>query len=397
MKVSQLISVVALGLGLGLSIGTAQDFGAVASGAKKELETALMELAAAQEKISAEKIPLAREMNMAEEAVLAKKKKLEAKERDQSNQMVDLGVLKNQVKGRKEQLEYLGGLLSEFSQAFESRLHATEISRHTEQLRAARAAAENESLTPVESLAQQAALIGLALDRAAALLGGESFPGTAVAGGVRESGKFALFGPVAVFSAEGADAVGLARGELNAEEVHVTAAPESLADGIRAITHAGIGVLPVDTSMGDAEKIAATEETFWEHARKGGPTMVPLLGLGALALIIGCLKYVQIGFISLARPRDIQIIVDRVNAGNMSKAHEQAKRIRGPVGEMLNVAIDHATERKEYIEEVLYEKMLKVRPGLESWLPVVPRPFPVASLKLWSQLSSDCWWLFRHC
>jgi hypothetical protein len=104
MKVSQLISVVALGLGLGLSIGTAQDFGAVASGAKKELETALMELAAAQEKISAEKIPLAREMNMAEEAVLAKKKKLEAKERDQSNQMVDLGVLKNQVKGRKEQL-----------------------------------------------------------------------------------------------------------------------------------------------------------------------------------------------------------------------------------------------------------------------------------------------------
>lgn len=358
-------------LTIGISQATAADFSSVSDAAKQDLEKALAELADVQQGISAEKIPLARELNIAEEGVLAKQKELEQRERDNSNQMVDLGVLKNQVKGRTEQVEYLEGLLNEFSLAVESRLHATEVARYGDTLKAARAVAENEELDPVDSLGQQAELIGTALDRIDALLGGEVFAGEAVANGVREKGKFALFGPLAVFSADAADAAGLARGKLGTLDPAITAPPEGMASGIKAIVQAGGGALPIDTSMGDADKIAATEETFWEHAKKGGPTMVPLLGLGVLAVIIGIFKYFQIGFISLARPRDIQIIVDRVNAGNFDKAHEQAKRVRGPVGEMLNVAIDHATERKEYIEEVLYERMLKVRPKLESWLPVV--------------------------
>ena len=149
-----------------------------------------------------------------------------------------------------------------------------------------------------------------------------------------------------------------------------SAAPEQVA-GIRAVIQAGNGQFPIDTSMGDADKIAATEETMMEHMVKGGPTMVPIVGLGALAVLIGILKYFQIGFVRLARPRDIQIIVERVNGGDMKGASEQAKRVGGPVGNMLKVAIEHATEKKEYIEEVLYEVMIKVRPRLESFLPVV--------------------------
>jgi biopolymer transport protein ExbB len=108
-----------------------------------------------------------------------------------------------------------------------------------------------------------------------------------------------------------------------------------------------------------------------EHIIKGGPTMYPIVGLGLLAVLIGIVKYFQIGFIRIARPRDLQIIVDRVNEGDKAAALKQAKRVGGPVGNMLKVAIEHANEKKEYIEEVLYEVMLKVRPKLEAFLPVV--------------------------
>lgn len=361
----------ACGLCFVAPVGQGAGFDRVAGGAQGRLEAALKELAAEQRRIGEEKIPLSRELNLAEEAVLRKRRELEKRERDQANQMVDLGALKNQVKGRKEQLDYLAGLLNEFSSASESRLHAAEVPRYEAQLRAVRTAAEDEELEPVESLARQAEVIGLALDRIEGLLGGEVFEGSAIADGVKEKGKFAIFGPVAVFAADGRDVAGTAAGQMNSLDVTVIPPPEGLAAGIKAITQTGSGALPLDASMGDADKIASTKETLSEHIAKGGPTMIPILGLGALAVLIGILKWFQIGFIRMARPRDIQIIVDRVNQRNQAGAIEHAERIKGPVGDLLRTAIEHAHEKKEYIEEVLYETMLKVRPRLESFLPVV--------------------------
>lgn len=350
---------------------TAQSFDAVSAGAKEDLAAALKELAELQNQIGAEKIPLSRKLNEAEEAVLATKKDLENREREQGNKLVDLNALKTQVNGRSNQVAYLTGLFNEFSQSVESRLHVTETIRFEKQLQAVRAVAENEDIPVEQSLVQQVETISLALDRAEALLGGEVFEGEAIVEGTKQGGKFALFGPVAIFAATTSEAAGVAQLERGtADPVVKSAAPEHVA-GIKAVIQAGNGQLPIDTSMGDADKIAATSETLTEHIKKGGPTMVPIVGLGVLAVIIGIFKYLQIGFIRLARPRDLQIIVDRVNGGDSKGAIEQANRVGGPVGKMLKVAIEHANEKKEYIEEVLYEVMLKVRPGLEAFLPVV--------------------------
>ena len=349
---------------------TAQSFDAVKDGAREDLAKALRELSELQDKIGEEKIPLSRRLNTVEDAVLAAKKELESREREQGNKLVDLSALKTQVSGRSNQVAYLSGLFNEFSQSVESRLHVTETIRFEKQLQAARAVAENEDVPVAESLAQQVTAIGLALDRVEALLGGEVFEGEALVDGTKRPGKFALFGPVAVFAA-GSGEAGMAQLERGtADPVVKSAAPEQAA-GIKAVVQAGNGQLPLDPSMGDADKIAATNETLQEHIIKGGPTMYPILGLGILAVIIGVVKYFQIGFIRLARPRDLQIIVDRVNSGDNKGAVQQAKRVGGPVGKMLETAIEHANEKKEYIEEVLYEVMLKVRPRLEAFLPVV--------------------------
>ena len=76
---------------------SAQTFDKVSAGAREDLAAALKELSELQDKIGEEKIPLSRKMNTAEEAVLAKKKELEKREREQGNQLVDLNALKTQV------------------------------------------------------------------------------------------------------------------------------------------------------------------------------------------------------------------------------------------------------------------------------------------------------------
>ena len=48
-----------------------------------------------------------------------------------------------------------------------------------------------------------------------------------------------------------------------------------------------------------------------------------------------------------------------------------AQTIKGPVGELMQAAVQHAGEKKEYIEEALYEKMLIAKPQLERWMPFV--------------------------
>lgn len=347
-----------------------QSFDSVVADSRKDLEAALKELAELQDKIGAEKIPLSRRLSEVEESVMATKKALENREREQGNKLVDLNALKTQVTGRSNQVAYLTGLFNEFSQSIESRLHVTETIRFEKQLQAARAVADNADIPVEQSLRQQAETIGLALERAEALLGGEAFEGDALVDGVKQHGRFALFGPVAIFAAD-SGAAGVAQLERGTADPVVKAAAEEHVAGIKAIVQAGNGQFPIDTSMGDADKIAATNETLREHIIKGGPTMYPILGLGVLAVLIGFIKYFQIGFIRIARPRDLQIIVDRVNSGDQAGALKQAKRVGGPVGNMLKVAIEHANEKKEYIEEVLYEVMLKVRPRLEAFLPVV--------------------------
>lgn len=352
--------------------GRAADFAAVTAGSQADLAAALKELAALQQRIGDEKVPLSRQLNELESGVLDGRKELAKRQRERDNQMVDLNVLKADVKRQDDQIKYLGGLLTEYGSAMETRLHVAELARYEAGLRDAAAAGEDAGLAPADRLARQLALVGTALRRVEDLLGGDKFAGSAlVEGGVLEEGTFAVFGPVAVFAAKSSGKAGLAVQQLGSAAPVVKDAGEGTADGVRSILAISNGALPLDATGGNAFKLAATRETLTGHLIKGGPTMVPILGLGVLAVIIGILKWFQIAFIRLARPRDLQIILDRLNRGEDAKALEHARSVSGPVGQLLTTAVQHAREKKEYLEEVLYEQMLRVRPRLEAFLPVV--------------------------
>ena len=127
---------------------------------------------------------------------------------------------------------------------------------------------------------KQLSVVQAALDRLGNLLGGHIYDGSALnTDGIAERGRFVMIGPLVVFKGNDGKA-GLAeqlRGSTDATLIDI--GPEHQA-GIAAVVSSGTGLLPLDSTMGNALKIKQVQETWWEHINKGGVVIWPLLALG---------------------------------------------------------------------------------------------------------------------
>jgi biopolymer transport protein ExbB len=133
----------------------------------------------------------------------------------------------------------------------------------------------------------------------------------------------------------------------------------------------GDGVIPFDATMGNAQKVEATEETLKEHIILGGPVMVPIFILGGAALLVVLVKWLQMAFLRTARPKRMRALLDALAAGDRAAAQREAAAVGGPTGQMLAIATHHLDEPKELIEELMYEKVLQTKLKLQRMLPFV--------------------------
>ncbi|MDW8310351.1 MAG: MotA/TolQ/ExbB proton channel family protein, partial [Verrucomicrobiales bacterium] len=362
----------ALALLLGVAGAQASGLETVAVNAQSDLQAALKELNELRQQVEAERLPLARRLRELEQQVLDKRRELERAQRFQENQLVELNALKAEVKRRSDEVKFLSALLAEYQRAFETRIHISEVARFKEAVDGAKHAAESSELSDAERLSRQAALLAKSLDRLEGVLGGERFAGRALTpAGRLERGQFALLGPVALFASEESPAAGVAELQLGSPEPTVLAVPAEFAASVQQLARTGAGQFPFDASLGNALKLDATRDDLWTHIKKGGPVMVPILLLGLTALTIFVARWIAISRIRLATPADLQAILTALRRGDRTKATATASSIAGPVGDMLHAAIDHCREPKEFIEEVMYEKMLATRPKLEKLLPFI--------------------------
>jgi biopolymer transport protein ExbB len=354
----------------GLAVGSAAEFGDVAGKARSDLEQALTELASARKEIEAERLPVARKLRELEEEVLGKRRELDKAQRSQENQLVELNGLKNEVKRRGDEIKFVEALLNEYLRAFETRIHIGEMARYQEVIDSAKAAADDAELTEADKIEKQAALFQASLARIETAIGGEMFAGKALSPqGRLEKGRYALLGPLALFASDESDAAGVAELQLGSPEPAVLSLPKEFASAIKTLTASGAGELPLDSTMGTALKIGATKDNLIQHVMKGGPVMLPIVLLGLFSVFIFITRWLVIGKIRIATPQDLQVILGALRRSDRTKATAHASGIKGPVGEMLHLAIDHCRERKEYIEEVMYEKMIATKPKLEKLLP----------------------------
>lgn len=359
----------ALALVGGVQVAGAQDLGTLGAEVSGDLEKSLADLAETRKTIESERLPLTRELAELEQKLIDRRAELSKAQRFQENQLVELNALKAEARRRAEEVRYVDSLLSEYARAFQSRLHFVEEPRHAAVFAELEKAGAPD-LTPTGRFDRRVTVVHASLGRTEAALGGELFEGRALdKRGLLQQGKVALVGPIAVFANGAGDVAGPLQQELNKADPSVADMGARLAEVSRVLASTGTGKVPVDPTLGNAFKLAALEESFYEKLEKGGWAMIPLLALGLAALAVAVVKWFQLSRFRLARESDLQAVLDHLERGERDRALSRARGIPGPAGDLLATAVEHADEKKEYLEEILYERMLGARTRLERGLP----------------------------
>ena len=357
---------------LPFSQGMGQNLDELQTGFQEDLNAVLAELAELQASISEQKIPLSKRLTELESELVSKRFELTKSEREADNRLVELGSLKSQTKALSDEQAYLKGLISEYAELFETRIHITEVDALQPLIEDTRTRLQNPDTTPEALANQSVALLEGSIDRLNQLIGGSIFEDQALSpNGLLQEGKVVLAGPFALFASAKSDDSGLAQLQLGSAEPTVTALGPDKAARIGELANASEGLFPVDPTMGNALKIAATEDSLVDHMKKGGPVMVPIVGLGLAAVMIALLKWLQLSRIRLATPADLKLILAHLNAGHPEKASAHVASFKGQVGEVLRSALEHRKESKAFLEELMYEKMLSAKPALERFIALI--------------------------
>lgn len=347
-------------------------FGQAGVSVQQQLQESLAELTRLREEIAKEKIPLGQKLTDLENQLTEVRREYQQTTRLLDSRTLDLSNLRSEIQSRQEEKTYLSNLLGEYIRNFETRLHIAELQRYHEPLEAAKLALENSSLSETEVYQAQATLVTASLERLHDALGGTRFEGSAVdASGLVKRGTFVLVGPVALFGSQDGQSVGTAEQRLGSLEPTVVGFDDPTTTEAAAATVAtGAGRFPLDPTLGSAHKIQATKESITEHIRKGGPVMVPILGLAAAALLMAFFKWVGLARLRSPSEKRIRTLLQAVALREEDLA-AKARAVGGPTGEMLLIGVEHLHEPTELIEEVMYEKILATKLRLQRFLPFV--------------------------
>lgn len=348
---------------------SAESFGTAEQQAKADLNQALQDLNTTRATIAKEKIPLVREVSKLEDEVRQQSAELSRLRRLRDNSDLGLNRLRDQVEAIQAQNEYAAGLLDEFVRSFETRIDFSERQLYTEAAEEARLALEDADMSQAGRFTKQMDVIGVALNRLEQLVGGYRFEGLALApNGEILSGDFAAFGPTVFYAAEESELAGLAVTKLNAAEAAISIPGPEYSAGIRQLIETGEGNIPADITLGKALKIEEGSDTIGEHLAKGGIVGYVILSLGAICLLIGGIKIIEINAFKTASPEQVQDVLAGIQESS-AKAAEAAGKVAGAGGELLLAGVENADEKRGSLEEILYEKILACRPKLERFLP----------------------------
>ena len=355
-----------------IALASAQDFNSAQNKLDEELKDSLAELSSVRESIALEKIPLLQEVSKLENQVeeLSREQKQLLKSRDNSD--IGLAQLRDLVKSFKDQNEYTAGLLDEFVRTFETRINFSETQLYAKVAEEARLGLEDVNIDEAARFEKQLDVIDTALDRLEQLIGGYTFEGKALTPNQEiEKGIFGVFGPSVYFSSKVSDLAGISFSKLNAAEAAIAIPGEGYANGIRQFLETRDGTIPADATLGKALKIEQGKDSIAEHLAKGGSVGYVIISLGIICVILGLIKIVEIVSFNTPSLDQVQGVLSSLEQGETDKAISKANDIPGAGGEILETGIANIDERRGTLEELLFEKILRVRPKLEKFLPFI--------------------------
>ncbi|WP_346333381.1 MotA/TolQ/ExbB proton channel family protein [Prosthecobacter sp. SYSU 5D2] len=374
MKASSLTLFLALVFSLSVQAQNGAPLAKVADDFQDRLDTATKQLAETRKKIEAEKVPMTKQLNELDDQIIEARKEYDRVLRISDSRTLDITNLKAQIKAKEDQTNYVSNILDEFIRNFETRIHISEAQRYGDLITDKKNAAANGNLSVQDKLQARLDVLNLAMDRLEESVGGVIFDGSAVEGksGVVSKGEFLVLGPLAFFAGEDGKHMGLADLRLGSNEPAILTLPEATEpENIRTTIAAGEGRLPIDATRGSAFKVEETKMTIKDEFLKGGPVMWPIGILGAVAMLIGLVKWMQL--IRVKRPSYKQVteLLAHLDAGRTQQAEAMVKKVGGPVGKMLAATVKHYTDPASMMEESMFERVLDARTKLNSYIPFI--------------------------
>jgi biopolymer transport protein ExbB len=368
------ISIFALSL-LTISQLSASNFNSAKEIGTQQVIEAQSELSVLEARIGEEKLPMAKLLNDLETEAVRLRASAEESRKLRDTRVSSLQDLEKDVSSWKDNNSYLANLMRDYVIRFKAQIHFGEVPIYDSILTEALNVNDNVDLTEKQKFGKQLNAIEASLKRTGAVLGGQIFEGNAIVksnNNSNEKGVFAMVGPLVYFSSSETDYAGLALEVAGQSDAVLEDLGAASYTGIREMTQSGGGIVPVDTSLGEAIKYASVNETLYEEIfEKGGSVMYPIMLLALVSLILGIFKWFEISGVKKAKEEDLLRILALINENKRDEALAFANTISGPVGKLLVAAVQNCDTDKEVVEEVLYEVIINTQPKLERILPFI--------------------------
>lgn len=345
-----------------------QSLDKVQASVSNDLKLSIRRLSAQRERIANEKIPLATKLNVTESDIRQLRQTAQRFQAIRDSRELGLSDMKSKLADLENESTYVVNLLNEYAAFFENSLNISEIDRFRQEIDKLESLAGNS--TGTSRVEGQMKLIELGMERVRSSLGGESYPGNIVNDDSKlVAGTFSRFGPVVYFL----DQPGKLGGIVNKDDglnAHILELNDSL-DQLVTLTAGGLTDIPMDVTGGKVTAISGKSDSLLSHINKGGVWIFPILLFALVSLLISVYKMVEIYRVKLPSSGAVRDILLKIKSSELNAAESLADQLPSPVGQMLGQGVKYCHESRELVEEILYEKILEARPGLESWLPVI--------------------------
>lgn len=366
---------------VGSSYGQAEvEFAEMISRTQDRIEESLDEYEAFLKETQTEKLELVTQVNKIENQIVKlRRQDLEAKG-DSAKSESDLSELDIRIRALDTQAQYSDGVLSEYLTNFESRIHVSEDQLYLYPLREIREKLSASGANPASRLPILFQALEMGLARQESIIGGTRFPGRAItsAGGVK-SGTLALVGPVAFFSEDSGQIAGPVRFNSGTIEPGLSSIDPGSTVALRELIENGSGTLPLDSSLGNALVLKKAKGSIPEHIAKGGWVGYAILSLGAIAVLVAFCKVFELRSLRIQAPQDLTTLAETTTDSPVDAKSEIAS-LKGPIHKLLSIGIDFSKTDTETQLDAMDSIILRYRPKLERFLPILATTAAVAPL-----------------
>ncbi|MBK1875727.1 MotA/TolQ/ExbB proton channel family protein [Pelagicoccus mobilis] len=345
------------------------------------IEQTLAEYQAFLKETQNEKLEIVSQINQVEnELVRLRHQEINAK-RHATESEFDLKDKQTRINALDTQTQYSHGVLSEYLTNFESRIHVSEDQNYIAPLREIREKLSSVGEASADRLPALFEALELGLDRQESLIGGTRFKGRAITptGGVKE-GTIALVGPTAYFKSETDSTAGPLRFNSGTIEPGMSPIDQAAAQHLHELLNQGNGLLPLDSSLGNALVLKKAKGTIPEHVSKGGWVGYAILALGGMAILVALYKLIELRGIRIHEPQDIRSIAISAVTESADEAKSKIASLKGPIAKILGIGIDFSKTDIDTQLDAMDSIILRYRPRLERFLPVLATTAAVAPL-----------------